>query len=139
MIAEANGPRSATLIASGSEVALALAARDLLAKEGIAAAVVSMPAWGLFANAPSGVQAVVLGHAPRFGIEAACGFGWERWLGPDGVFLGISSFGASAPAGQLFSHFGLTPAAVAAAVRRRLAITTAMLTLRTYTDAESES
>jgi transketolase len=121
VLAEANGPRQATLIASGSEVALALAARDLLAKDGIAAAVVSMPAWDLFARADAAIRAQVLGAAPRFGIEAACGFGWERWLGETGLFIGMTGYGASAPAETLFRHFGITPEAVAAAVRRRLA------------------
>ncbi len=121
VLAEANGPRAATLIASGSEVGLALAARDCLAGDGVAAAVVSMPAWGLFARLDPAARAAVLGSAPRFGIEAACGFGWERWLGEDGVFLGLPGFGASGPAEALFRHFGLTPEAVAAAVRRRLA------------------
>ncbi len=120
VLAEANGPRAATLIASGSEVALALAARDRLAAEGIAVAVVSMPCWSLFARAEAGLRAAVLGAAPRFGIEAACGFGWERWLGEGGVFLGLPGFGASAPAPDLFRHFGLTAEAVTAAVKRRL-------------------
>ena len=121
VIAEANGPRAATLIATGSEVSLALAARERLALEGIAVAVVSMPAWGLFARADASTQARVLGAAPRFGIEAGCGFGWERWLGPDGIFLGVTGFGASAPADTLFRHFGLTPDIVTAVVRRQLA------------------
>ncbi len=120
VLAEANGPRAATLIASGSEVELALAARARLMGEGIAVAVVSMPAWSLFAAADAATRAQVLGAAPRFGIEAACGFGWERWLGEEGVFLGLASFGASGPADALFCHFGLTATAVAAAVRRRL-------------------
>ena len=120
VLAEANGPRAATLIASGSEVALALCARERLAAEGIAVAVVSMPAWGLFARADAAIRLAVLGAAPRFGIEAACGFGWERWLGDDGVFLGLSGFGASAPADDLFRHFGLTADGVMAAVKRRL-------------------
>ncbi len=121
VLAEANGPRAATLIASGSEVALALDARERLAADGLAVAVVSMPAWGLFARVDAGTRAAVLGAAPRFGIEAACGFGWERWLGEDGVFLGLPGFGASAPAPDLFQHFGLTAEAVVAAVKRRLA------------------
>ncbi len=121
VLAEANGPRAATLIASGSEVALALTARERLEAEGIAVAVVSMPAWGLFARASATARAAVLGSAPRFGIEAACGFGWERWLGEDGVFLGLSGFGASGPAEDLFRHFGLTADAVVGAVKRRLA------------------
>jgi transketolase len=120
VLAEANGPRAATLIASGSEVALALAARAQLQAEGIAVAVVSMPAWALFARLDAAGQAAVLGTAPRFGIEAGCGFGWERWLGEDGVFIGLSGFGGSAPAEALFAHHGLTAAAVAASVRRRL-------------------
>ena len=120
VLAEANGPRAATLIASGSEVSLALAARERLMGEGIAAAVVSMPAWSLFAAADAATRAQVLGPAPRFGIEAACGFGWERWLGEDGVFLGLPGFGASAPAGDLFREFGLTVEDVAIAVCRRL-------------------
>jgi transketolase len=121
VLAEANGPRQATLIASGSEVSVAMDARALLQEDGIAVAVVSMPAWGLFARADPAIRADVLGAAPRFGIEAACGFGWERWLGETGVFIGMTGYGASAPPETLFQHFGITPAAVAAAVRRRLA------------------
>ena len=120
ILAEANGPRAATLIASGSEVSLAMAARDRLAAQGIAAAVVSMPAWSLFARRAAGARTAILGSAPRFGIEAACGFGWERWLGEDGVFIGMDGFGASASAEVLFRHFGLTAEAVAGAVLRRL-------------------
>ena len=61
----------------------------------------------------------VLGSAPRIGIEAAGGFGWERWLGTDGVFIGMTGFGASAPYEDLYQHFGITPDAIAAAVRGR--------------------
>ncbi len=120
VLAEADGPRRATLIATGSEVSLAMDARQLLANDGIAVAVVSLPSWELFAAQDEAYRAAVLGGAPRIGIEAACGFGWERWLGPDGVFLGINSFGASAPADALYRHFGLTPDAIAAAVKKRL-------------------
>ena len=120
VLAEANGSRAATLIASGSEVALAMATRELLANDGISAAVVSMPAWMLFARMDAGERAAVLGSAPRFGIEAACGFGWERWLGESGVFIGLDGFGASAPTDVLYRHFGLTAEGVAAAVRRRV-------------------
>ena len=121
VLAEADGPRAATLIASGSEVALAMLARDRLAADGVAVAVVSMPAWALFARMEWAERAAILGSAPRIGIEAACGFGWERWLGEDGVFIGVTGFGGSAPADALFRHFGLTPEAVAATVKRRLA------------------
>jgi transketolase len=91
-----------------------------LAKEGIGVAVVSLPCWKLFEQQDVAWRGEVLGGAPRFGIEAAAGFGWERWLGPDGVFIGMSSFGASAKYDDLYRYFGITPDAIVAAVRRRL-------------------
>jgi len=81
-------------------------------------AVVSLPCWEAFAAQDVAYRDAVLGTAPRIGIEAACGFGWERWLGADGVFIGMDGFGASAPAATLYSHFGITVEAVVAAVRR---------------------
>jgi transketolase len=120
VLLEADGPRQATLIATGSEVSVAVDARRLLAKGGIAAAVVSLPCWELFAQQDERYRLDVLGSAPRFGVEAACGFGWERWLGESGMFIGMSGFGASAPAADLYRHFGITPEAITAAVRRRL-------------------
>jgi len=110
--------RALTLLATGSEVSLALEARELLAKDGIAAAVVSMPSWELFAAQNVGYRAQVLGSAPRLAVEAAVGQGWERWTGERGGFVGMSQFGASAPAAKLFEHFRLTPAHVAASARR---------------------
>ena len=120
VIAEAGGPRQATLIATGSEVAIAMAAREALAGEGIPVAVVSLPCWELFAAQDEAYRAEVLGGALRVGIEAGVGFGWERWLGEGGVFIGMSSFGASAPFEELYKHFGITPDAVVAAVKKRL-------------------
>ena len=120
VLAEADGPRQATLIASGSEVTIALEARRLLAEDGIAAAVVSLPSWELFATQDEAMRTQVLGTGLRVGIEAACGFGWERWLGTDGIFIGMTDFGASAPADTLYRHFGITPEAIASAVRKRL-------------------
>jgi transketolase len=120
VLAEAEGPRQATLIATGSEVHVALDARDRLAAGGIAAAVVSLPCWELFAAQDDLHRAQVLGGALRFGLEAAGSFGWERWIGADGVFIGMSGFGASASAMELFSHFGITPEAVVASVVRRV-------------------
>ena len=120
VLAEAEGPRRATLIATGSEVALAVVARDMLAAEGMAVAVVSLPCWELFALQSDEYRAGVLGQAPRFGVEAACGFGWERWIGTDGTFIGMTGYGASAPAADLFRHFGITPDAITTAVRRKL-------------------
>ncbi|MDR3529437.1 MAG: transketolase [Rhodopila sp.] len=120
VLAEADGPRQATVIATGSEVPIAMAAREKLAGDNIAIAVVSLPCWELFAQQDEAYRAQVLGGAPRVGIEAAGGFGWERWLGPDGIFIGMTGFGASANHEDLYAHFGITPDAVVAAVMRRL-------------------
>ena len=95
-------------------------ARESLAAEGIRVAVVSLPCWELFSQQDEAYRAKVLGGAPRIGIEAACGFGWERWLGNDGVFIGMTDFGASAPYEDLYKHFGITPEAIAAAVRKQM-------------------
>jgi len=120
VLTEPDGARQVTLIATGSEVPIAMDARAALATEGIAAAVVSLPCWELFAGQDEAYRAQVLGSAPRIGIEAACGFGWERWLGPDGVFIGMTGFGASAPFEDLYRHFGITAEAIVAAVKKRL-------------------
>ena len=108
------------LIATGSEVQLALAARDLLAKDGVAAAVVSMPSWELFAAQDASYRNEVLGGdgTIRVACEAASGFGWERWLGSRGAFVGMKGFGASAKATDLYKHFGITAEAIAAEARR---------------------
>ncbi|MCL2427599.1 MAG: transketolase [Alphaproteobacteria bacterium] len=120
VLAEAEGPRQATLLATGSEVAIAMAARAALAEDGTATAVVSLPCWELFAAQDDAYRAEVLGVAPRIGIEAASPFGWERWLGESGMFIGMTGFGASAPCEDLYRHFGITPEAIVAAVRKRL-------------------
>jgi transketolase len=120
VLAEANGERRATLIATGSEVSLAMEARATLEAEGVPTAVVSLPCWELFALQDEGYRAAVLGGALRVGIEAALPMGWERWLGPDGIFIGMQGFGASAPAEALYRHFGLTADAAVAAVKKRL-------------------
>ncbi len=116
VLAEAEGPRAATLLATGSEVSVAMAARDLLAARGVPVAVVSMPCWELFEAQDAAYRAAVLGEAPRIGVEAAMRFGWDRWIGPEGAFIGMTGFGASAAAETLFAHFGITAEAVAAAV-----------------------
>jgi transketolase len=119
VLAETPGKaRDVTILATGSEVGVAMDTRVLLAKDGMEAAVVSMPCWELFAAQPAAYREAVLGSAPRVAVEAAVGFGWERWLGERGAFVGMDGFGASAPAAQLFEHFGITPAAVAAAARK---------------------
>ena len=120
VLAEAEGGRQVTLLATGSEVSVAMTARDALAKDGIRAAVVSMPCWELFEKAPDHYRDEVLGSAPRIGVEAAVRFGWDRWFGPRGAFIGMEGFGASAPGEALFPHFGITPEKVAEAARSLL-------------------
>lgn len=104
--------RQVTLIATGSEVEIALEAAEALASEGIRAAVVSAPSFELFKAQGDGYQAGVLGEAPRVGIEAAIQQGWDMFLRPSDCFVGMTGFGASAPAPQLYEHFGVTAKAV---------------------------
>lgn len=114
VLRETNGPRDATIIATGSEVEIAKAASDrLAANHGVRAAVVSMPSFELFSAQDKAWRDSVLGSAPRIAVEAASGFGWEKWIGDKGAFIGMDSFGASAPAGDLYKHFGITAEAVA--------------------------
>jgi len=120
VLAEADGKRAVTLIATGSEVALALAAREKLVARGVAAAVVSMPCWSLFDGQPEAYRAEVLGDAPRLAIEAASPFGWERYVGSDGAIIGMPGFGASAPAEDLFRRFGFTAENIAEAALKLL-------------------
>ena len=117
VLIEPDGGRDVTLLATGSEVSLAVEAANLLHGEGINAAVVSMPCWELFDAQDEDYRQAVLGAAPRVGVEAAVEFGWQKWLGPTGAFVGMRGFGASAPAQELYKHFGITPEAVAAAGR----------------------
>ena len=118
VLREAAGKRDVTLIATGTEVQIAWEAADKLAAQGIKAAVVSMPASDIFDKQPAAYRQEVLGTAPRIGIEAASGFGWERWLGEKGVFVGMTSFGASGPYEKLYEHFGITPTKVIEAARK---------------------
>ncbi|MBE9603613.1 transketolase [Acetobacteraceae bacterium H6797] len=120
VLAEASGARKATLIATGSEVSLAMAAREALEAEGIPTAVVSLPSWELFGAQDESYRESVLGTGLRVGVEAALNFGWERWLGSDGIFVGMTGFGASAPADHLYKHFGITAEAVVSAVKKKL-------------------
>jgi len=120
VLAEADGERQVTFLATGSEVSVAMAAREALAQNGIRAAVVSMPCWEIFDKAPKEYRDAVLGSVPRVGVEAAVRFGWDRWLGPRGAFIGMGGFGASAPAEALFPHFGITPEKIAEAARSLL-------------------
>ncbi|MGD9918437.1 MAG: transketolase [Paenirhodobacter sp.] len=112
--------RQVTLIATGSEVELALSAADRLAQEGIAAAVVSAPSFELFATQPRDYVAKVLGTAPRIGCEAALRQGWDLFLAPSDGFVGMTGFGASAPAPTLYDHFNITAEAIAAEAKSRI-------------------
>jgi transketolase len=111
------GKRDVTLIATGSEVGLAADAAAALAKDGIHAAVVSMPSFELFRAQPEAYRMEVLGLAPRIAIEAAIQQGWHEWLRFKDRFIGLSDFGASAPAPELYAHFGLTTAKIAEAAK----------------------
>jgi transketolase len=115
----ANEKPDCILIGTGSEVQLCLDAASRLAEEGVAARVVSMPSWDLFSEQDDAYQESVLPETvtARVACEAAGGFGWERWIGPRGRFVGMTGFGASGPATKLYEHFGITAAAIAAAAR----------------------
>jgi transketolase len=121
VVSEPQGLRDVTLIATGSEVAIAVAAAELLRERGLRAAVISMPCFELFAAQPQDYRAEILGNAPRVGVEAAVEGNWRRWLGESGEFVGMTGFGASAPAGELYVQFGITGEAVAAAAERVVA------------------
>ena len=117
----ADGEAKVSLFATGSEVSLAVEARKLLAERGIAARVVSVPCFELFFAAPEAVRRAVIGTAPvRVGVEAAIRQGWDPIIGLDGTFVGMTSFGASAPAKDLYAHFGITPAKIAEAAQSAL-------------------
>ncbi|MBI1810280.1 MAG: transketolase [Gemmatimonadetes bacterium] len=116
------GKPAVVLLASGSEVDIALKARDLLAADAIAARVVSMPSMELFAAESPDYQASVLPPGvPRIAIEAAHPMSWYRWVGGDGAVVGIETFGASAPYQRLYSEYGITPEQLAKTARRVLA------------------
>ncbi len=121
VLAAADGDARAVLLATGSEVSVALAARDALQGDGVPTSVVSMPSWELFDEQLPDYRAGVLGDGVvRVAVEAAVGMGWERYIGMDGGFVGMKDFGASAPAPDLYKHFNITSEAVADAVRGRL-------------------
>jgi transketolase len=113
-LAPAETDAKVTLLATGSEVEIAVAARQLLMARGIGARVVSMPCWELFEEQPATYRDAILGPGTvKIAIEAAVEFGWSRYLGPSGRFVGMHSFGASAPAKDLYKHFGITAEAAA--------------------------
>jgi len=115
------GERKVTLLATGSEVEIALNARDTLQGEGLSVAVVSMPCWELFDQQDESYQQETLGPGTiRVAVEAAVRMGWDKYIRNHGGFVGMDGFGASAPAGQLFEHFGITAETVVKEVKARL-------------------
>jgi transketolase len=124
ILAEAqSGTPDVILMASGSEVQLAVAARETLEGEGIATRVVSMPSWDVFAAQPENYRDQVLPPSvrARVSVEAGATFGWERYIGDYGAAIGIDHFGASAPGGEVLKHFGFTAENVAEHARTVLA------------------
>jgi transketolase len=121
VVVEPEDRRDVTLIATGSEVSIALHAAELLASVSIRAAVVSAPCFELFRRQSREYRTAVLGRVPRIGVEAAVEGEWARWLGDDGEFVGMTGFGASAPAETLYREFGITADAVTKAALRCIA------------------
>ena len=117
VVSEPAGGRDVTLIATGSEVGLAVDAAAALAEDGIGAAVVSLPSFELFRAQSEVYRHAVLGSAPRVGVEAGVKQCWGEWLRHKDTFVGLSDFGASAPGAQVFEHFGLTAGRIADAAR----------------------
>ncbi len=114
VLAEADGKRALTLLSTGSEVHLAVAARTKLQAAGVPTAVVSMPCLELFEQQDQSYRDQVLGAAPRLAIEAGIEMGWTRYVGSPENMVGLSNFGASGPAQALYQHFGLTEEAIVA-------------------------
>ncbi len=120
-ISPAGGKAQVSIFASGSEVAIAVDAQKLLRDKGVAARVVSVPCFELLLESPEAARRSMIGDAPvKVGVEAAIRMGWDAIIGSEGVFVGMSSFGASAPYKDLYKHFGITPEKVAEAALSRL-------------------
>lgn len=117
LLTPADERRDATILATGSEVTIALAARERLGADGVTAAVVSLPSFELFECQDPAYRSAVLGTAPRVAVEAASPFGWTRYVASEEHVVGMTTFGASGPYKVLYEHFGLTPERVAAKVR----------------------
>jgi transketolase len=120
-IAGPDGRADVSIFASGSEVSIAVDAAKKLAEKGVAARVVSVPCFELFFEQPDEVRRAVIGDARvKIGVEAAVRMGWDAIIGADGIFVGMHSFGASAPYKDLYKHFGITAEAIADAAVKRL-------------------
>jgi transketolase len=120
ILRDVGGKRDVTLIATGSEVEIAVNAAEALAKDGVKAVVVSAPCFELFASQDEDYRHEVLGTAPRVGVEAAIEQSWGKMLGDNSAFVGMTGFGASAPIDALYNHFGITADAVAKAAKNLL-------------------
>ncbi|HVY18827.1 MAG TPA: transketolase C-terminal domain-containing protein, partial [Bauldia sp.] len=119
-VSPAAGKASATIFATGSEVELAIKAQALLKDRNIAARVVSVPSLELFLEQPEAARKAIIGDAPiKLAVEAAVRFGWDAIIGPDGLFVGMKAFGASAPYKDVYAYFGITAEAVADAIAKR--------------------
>jgi len=124
LIGDVEGERQVTLIASGSEVSIAIEAKNLLQQEGIEAAVVSMPCLDLFLEEDADYRKEVLGEGcAKVVVEAAIRQGWDALLGPQDSFIGMKGFGASAPASDLYQHFGITPVRIVEEAQKVLSLT----------------
>jgi transketolase len=121
VLSPASKPEKVVLIATGSEVEIALEAQQKMEAEGIGARVVSLPCFSLFEKQPAKYRNEVLGgKLPRVAVEAGVRDGWDRWIGPEGAFVGLAGFGASAPYKALYKHFGITADGVVKAATERL-------------------
>jgi len=117
----ATATRAVVLIATGSEVGVAMDTAALLEADGIGADVVSMPCWERFDEADADYRADVLpANVLKVSVEAGVTLGWQRYVGDGGITIGLDRFGASAPAEQLYAEFGITAPAIAAQIRQKL-------------------
>ena len=120
-IAASDGDAKVSFFATGSEVELAMQAREILKADGISARVVSMPCWALFEKQDATYRDAAIGKAAvKVAVEAGVREGWDRYIGPDGIFIGMKSFGASAPYKDVYKHFGITAEAAADAAKKAL-------------------
>jgi transketolase len=120
-LAPADGEAKVSIFASGTEVAIAMAAREELQGEGIGTRVVSTPCWELFETQPLSYRLETIGGAPvRLAVEAGVRQGWERFIGEDGAFVGMTGFGASAPGERLYREFGISAEAVVGEAKAKL-------------------
>ncbi|MFD1695682.1 transketolase [Roseibium aestuarii] len=121
VLVDSDDDAAVTIFASGSEVEIAVEAHGELKAAGIAARVISVPSFELFEAQSDDYKASILGKSPvKIAVEAGIRMGWDRFIGSDGIFIGMTGFGASAPAKVLYEHFGITPKAVVAAARAKL-------------------